>query len=296
MKNENLNENQSYLKELVANKKGVIFSDLDGVWFDEANNFAPPSQDALETIQSAQEAGFLIVLNSDTGAQALYEFGEELGIQKTALIAEGGSYIQMQDGRVESLVDERVKDVMKRLRGELVQYLIDQGNDVLVGDATAFIRGGQLPPKSNGELFLINARRQMSVGLYSRVVENGQLVVDCNQNDRSFQRLSSLVPDIDVVVRQYPNIGSCLVKPQQQVTKAQAVERFLDLSGYQGPCYMFGDRIMDSMASLRGRVKTCAMGNADLELKEQADVIAPRELQVSDAARYILKGIITNSI
>lgn len=277
---------------------GIIFTDLDGVWFDESRNFAAPPSKDLEVIKEAEKNGYLFILNSDTGGDALFEFGDQLGIKSDIVIAEGGAYIQKRDGNREFLIDKEIKNQIDALKLKLTELFTSQNRYFYAGDATAFIRNTQLPLNSVPyPFYLINLSRICSLGIYTRKVVQGNMTVDDNLTEDMLLLLSNFIGNSSPLkVKKYPSIGSCLVKSNPPPEKSSAVKRFLEVTGYQGPCYMIGDRISDSMSLLTNQVKLCAVGNAEDQLKTQADFVTPSELQISKGAAYIVKQIINSKI
>lgn len=289
-------------KELIGQPKGIIFSDLDGVWFDESNNFAGPSPDNLLSLKKAQNKGYLFILTSDTGAKGLFTYTDELGIKSPLVIAEAGICIQGANGLREILVDPEIENIIKKFRSDFIKNCETiPGSEFLTGDATSLIRRGRIKytplNKNNYPFFAINTVRNFSFGVYSRIVKDNKLTIDESFADNTYETLSRITNEYsNLRLTRYPQFGSCLVRPYPRPDKAAAIKRLLDLTGYQGPCYMIGNEVTDSMKKLSGRVTTCAVGNANFELKQQADFITPENLTVSYGADYIVRNIINKSI
>ncbi len=292
---------KNYWKELINQPQGIIFSDLDGVWFDENSNFSTPPLENLSSLKAAQNNGFLIVLTSDTGAEGLFKYTEELGIESPLVIAEGGICIQSKSGAIEVLVEPATRGIIKKLRADFIKRCENtQGIDFFIGDATSLIRKGFLDyasTKDDYPFLAINAVRTYSLGVYSRRVKQGKLLVDENLTDETYEALAQMTSGCpNLQIKKYPQLGSCLVRPYPRPDKATAVERLLELTSYQGPCFMIGNEIADSMKKTSGRVVTCAVGNADAGLKQQADFVAPENFTVSYGADFIVRKIISNNL
>lgn len=252
--------------EKLKQAKGIIFSDVDGVWLDEANNFAFPDKNSLEAIVIAQSQGYAIVLNSDTGGESLLQLSREMGITSDICIAENGSYVRNEND-VLMIQEPDPTMLMTELRTLFAEILSSSGT-VWQGDATRAVRKREL--KNDSPLFLINTSRQCSVGVYAR--QSG-MTIDSDLTGDLFRIISEICSErIDIDISQYPQIGSCLIRTTSRPSKADAVSRLLELSGFGGPCFMIGDSLADDMSSLDKRVITCAVGNASRELKSVADI------------------------
>ncbi|QQS43796.1 HAD hydrolase family protein [Candidatus Roizmanbacteria bacterium] len=284
---ERLNNGYTEMGEKLKQAKGIIFSDVDGVWLDETKNFAFPDNNSLEAILRAQSQDYVFVLNSDTGGESLLQLSREMGITSDLCIAENGSYIQTEND-VWMIQEPDPRTFMSGLRIRFAEILSSSGT-VWQGDATRAVRKREL--KNDSPLFLVNTSRQCSVGIYAR---QAGMTIDRDLTESVYQTVTKVCSDVQgVEISQYPEIGSCLVRTTNRPSKADAVSRLLELSGFGGPCFMIGDSMADAMRSLDKRVITCAVGNASPELKTNADVI--NETAVLDrSTAEIINSIISS--
>lgn len=284
---ERINVGYSEIGERLKQAKGIIFSDVDGVWLDEQNNFAFPDSKNLEAIVQAQSQGFVIILNSDTGGESLLQLSKELGITSDLCIAENGSYIQ-RGPDVLMVQQPDARGLMSELRTQVAEILSASGT-IWQGDATRAIRNESI--NNRNPLYLINTSRQCSVGIYAR--QSG-MRVDQTLTDLVYQSMTEAGNGInDIEISQYPAIGSCLVRSANRPSKADAVSVLLSQTGFNGPCFMIGDTVADNMSSLSGTVTTYAVGNATDELKANADFIESTGT-IDQSAAIIINSIINS--
>lgn len=301
MNQESLDIYYSKESELLRRARGVIFTDLDGVWFDEDNNFAPPPKEALQAIKTTQDAGFVFIMNSDTGVDALINFSKELGFIGP-IIAEKGSAIVWPSINFEQLLFPNSKKICSRIRSDFIKIMENRPDRQLWGgDATQFLRQNSTFDAELGKiLYLINNSRKCSVGVYTRKIgANQTMIVDNSLTQETQQILANLIPNNDLCFycKAYPNLGSCLVK-SNQFSKVAGVSELLKYIPKTTPCWMIGDRVVDSMAELGNRIVTCAVGNAEAELKLIAQatngIIAPNNLILEQGAQFIIQQIISS--
>lgn len=283
--------------------KGIIFSDLDGVWFDEANNFSAPNSETLAILKEAKEAGFLLVLNSDTAPATLAQFAKELGFDP-AVIGENGSIIAVPEKGWTEYVSP-LKNFFTKLRQQVVLEIMQREPSaaIIVNDATPFIRSGALIQGTSKKTYIINTARECSLGIYTRGIRSDGSLYIYDQMTRQTQNflnelLSSQSPTQDVACFSYPTLGSSLVKPTSAakwIAVKNIVEQFPQSLSY----FMLGDRIYDSMEPIADKVVTCAVGNADDALKAAVrrtnGIIAPENLTIANGANYLIREIIKRS-
>lgn len=282
-------------------KRGIIFSDLDGVWFDEGKNFAPPSPEKTDVIKLARQKGFWVVLNSDTAPETLTQFASLLGAD-TWVIAENGGIVSIPQR--DSWYLSQAARLIPELRAAAIENLMTQTAvaHLWQGDATPFIqRGEKLADAVEGQVaFLVNTARICSIGIYTRkVLQGGVLGIDDDLTRLTEATLESALTEKGLketlVCKRYPNLGSCLVK-DPSVTKATAVQLVIDQMGPDLSYWMIGDRVFDSMKPVAGKVRIGAVGNADMDLKVEADenqgVVAPSNKTVADGAEWIIAEIL----
>lgn len=290
-------------------KKGIIFSDLDGVWFDENANFSSPAPEDLAIIQEAKNAGYWVVLNSDTGAIPLAKFATELDCSPL-VIGENGMviYAPTVDSK-EFLVPIRpLFDEFRQLAiAELTSFgtLSGEGSLVINDDATAIIRKDPKVPYPETPLYLINAMRECSFGVYVRFIDkNGKMRIDEKRTKQTETILNALIMDITtrrsdenviLTCKRYDTVGSCLVR-DPRVYKARAVGKVIQQMPSTLNYYMIGDSTNDAMDFLGGKVTTCAVGNANSRLKQislrSGGIVAPANLRVAQGANYVIREIL----
>lgn len=280
--------------------RGIIFSDLDGVWLDEQNNFAFPRPETLESIRLARERGYWVVLNSDTAPETLANFAAQLGANSW-VIAENGGVISVP--KVGSWYLSAVAPFIATLRSAAIELLADQKINASIwqGDATPFIqRGEKIPSTSEGQVaYLINTMRTCSIGIYTRVIgPDGSLRIDDVQTQQTEDILNNILTkqnlQATLVCRRYPNLGSCLIK-DPTIIKASAVKRIIEQFGRGLSYWMIGDRVYDSMKVLGRAVLVGAVANADAELKTEAadqGIVSPAGKTIADGANYIIREIL----
>lgn len=282
-------------------KRGIIFSDLDGVWFDEANNFSQPAPALLRSITLAQKSGFWVVMNSDTAPTTLERYANSLGANGW-VIGENGGVIYLPDEGNWYL--SPAAPLIETLRNDLLNRLSDQPDRPYIwqGDATPFIqRQGELIGGLPGQVaYLVNTARTCSIGIYTRVIgPDGSLGIDDAQTKQTEDVLNTILAKQDLqanlVCKRYPNLGSCLVK-DPTISKATAVERIVNQYGKGLSYWMIGDRVYDSMSDLAGDVRVGAVGNADQGLKTEAlgnrGVVAPPDQTIARGADFIIREIL----
>lgn len=287
------------LKELLGvPKKGIIFSDLDGVWFDENANFASPAPSDLEIIQEAQAAGFWVVLTSDTGSQGLSSFAQELGCSPV-VIGENGALIYLPREGIKQYLTP-LKPFFDEYKIKAIEALRKNNPDasIIRGDATAIIKADDLKGKTGELIYVINETRECSFGVYTRVTDTrGRAVVDDERTTKTENTLRTLLEGLNngVIAKRYPAIGSCLVK-DPTIIKCKAVEWFINQFPSPLSFYMIGDMINDSMESIAEKVSTCAVGNATEEMKivarKTGGIIAPESAIIAKGANYIIRQIL----
>lgn len=296
MKDQETNLN---LKKILGTPtQGIIFSDLDGVWFDENNNFSSPPLSDAQAIKRAQEAGYWVILVSDTGAEGLSSYAQELATNPV-VIGENGAVIYLPTQGIKEYLTP-LQLFFSKYREKAVEALAAEQPTAAIfqGDATSFIKSQAYSPFPGRTNYLVNTTRECSFGVYTRIADNkGNLVIDDSQTEQTEQILRNLLGDNtnNLACKTYPQIGSCLVK-DQTVIKPTAVDWFISQFPSSLFFYMIGDTINDSMEGLNGKVKTCAVGNADAALKSAAQrtqgIIAPDTLTIARGASYIIDRII----
>lgn len=280
------------LEILGCPKKGIIFSDLDGVWFDESQNFAPPEAGLTASITWAQEAGFWVILNSDTAPVTLSNYATSLAANEWVIAENGGIiYIPRVGYWALSLYSSKIKEIRTQAIERLRQ--LDPLAYVWQGDATPFIQQKKtLSDAAAGQTaYLVNTSRITSVGIYTRKVSpDGQLVVDDGETQKTEQSLLSLLDkrNLSTVLRckRYPEIGSCLIK-DPSVNKADTVNRIVTQYGAALSYWMLGDTTNDIIPP---PVRLGAVGNADFQLKSQAEIVAPQK--IAEGADFIIRKIL----
>lgn len=282
-------------------KKGIIFSDLDGVWLDESRNFAPPAPEFAASITMARKAGFWVVLNSDTAPKTLSNYATELG-SNDWVVAENGGIIYLP--KVGNWLLSSFASEIKEVKRKTIELLKRQNPSAYIwrGDATPFIQQQKtIPDATSGQtVYLVNTSRITSLGIYTRKVSaDGQLEVDDAETQKTEQTLLSVLDKekLTTILRckRYPAIGSCLVK-DPFVNKADAVKRIVDQYGKQLSYWMIGDSLSDSMLNLRGTIRIAAVGNAEPQLKIEATqnngIVAPVNKPIAQGANYIIRQIL----
>lgn len=295
-------QNSLRLPELLGvPKKGIIFSDLDGVWFDENNNFASPPPSDLRAVQQAKNAGYLMVLVSDTGASALASFSEQLQFD-SVVVAENGAVVYLPNQGMKTFLTPSKSFFDEFNQRAINLFYQDENTEVIIGDATSLIKEDSLLSKPGKTMLVINGARECSFGVYTRSVNSiGKLTIDDNITKITEQRLKELLESAPQTIdcKRYPAIGSCLVK-DREIVKSKAVKWIIDQFPSTLSYYMIGDTLNDSMDSLGKRVITCAVGNADNNLKAIAEqnngIIAPDNMIISSGANYILTKIIEGGV
>lgn len=285
-------------------EKGIIFSDLDGVWFDESRNFAFPDARNLAVLSDARKAGFRLVLNSDTGAQTLASFANTLGFDTDLVIAENGGIIYSPQKKTREYLSP-LASVFKPLRKRFEEILVDQAPQAMIflGDATRFMQETTTLPEFSGTFYAINGTRETSFGVYTRYVDkDGNLEVVDELTKQTEIMIQEILEDIplgkNLSLRRYPMVGSCLVR-DPNLRKSIAVERVIDRLPSGLFYFMIGDTEADSMETLAPRVITCAVGNATPGLKEVVQrtngIQTPDDLVIDRGASYIISQIIERS-
>lgn len=301
MNNSELSSSLDLPKILGQPKRGIIFSDLDGVWFDEANNFSQPAPDLLRSISLAKKSGFWVVLNSDTAPTTLERFANSLGANNWVIGENGGVIYLPNEG---SWYLSPAAPLIETLRSDLLIRLSDQPERPYIwqGDATPFIqRQEQLADCKPGQVaYLINTARTCSIGVYTRIMNTDNLlVVNDRQTQETEKILSALLKerelDTSLTCKRYPNLGSCLIK-DPTISKATAVQRIVEQFGGDLSYWMIGDRVYDSMSELAGNVRVGAVGNADQDLKTEAlcnrGIVAPPDKTIASGADFIIREIL----
>lgn len=292
-------ESQIKLSEIVGvPKKGIIFSDLDGVWFDEDTNFAPPQLRELDVVQEARDAGYLLVLVSDTGPSALARFAQELNFDPL-IIGENGAVISLPTQGIAQYLTP-LKPFFDKYKIDAIQALLANNPDsyIVVGDATAMVRPGgmgRLPAQK--DVYLINTARECSFGAYTRVTDtDGRLTVRDSKTQATEELLKKLLKErqrTDLVCKRYDALGSCLVK-DPTIKKSTAVKWVIEQFPATLAYYMIGDTSNDSMEPLNGRVIPCAVGNANDGFKKEVlatqGIVAPDS--IANGANYIIREIL----
>lgn len=285
-------------------ERGIIFSDVDGVWLDESKKFAFPNPQNLRILNEARKAGFRLILNSDTGAQTLASFADRLGFDTDLVIAENGGVIYSPQEKTSEYLSP-FAPTFKPLRKRFEEVLISQAPEALVflGDATRFIQETVTLPGFSGTFYAINGTRETSFGVYTRyVAKSGKMEVIDELTERTELMLAEILstfPEGRVLsLRRYPIVGSCLVR-DPNLRKSTAVERVINRRPSDLIYFMLGDTEADSMETLAPRVITCAVGNATPILKEVVirtnGIQAPDNLVIDRGARYIISQIIERS-
>lgn len=287
-------------------KKGIIFSDLDGVWFDEKANFASPPPEDLAVIQEAKDAGYWVVLNSDTGTSPLARYSEGLGCTPL-VIAENGMVTYAPSAGIKEFFVP-IKSLFDEFKKNAADMLVTQDNSVVVlGDATTIVRENPILPYENSTVFLINDMRECSFGVYIRSADQfGKMKINIeltNQVKIMLDKLSQNTmrkwSDNNTLLscKGYPEVGSCVVR-DPRVYKARTVAKMITQFSDPLDYYMIGDSLGDAMdfQCVGNRVTTCAVGNADPRLKQIATrtggTVAPEDSIISKGANYIIKNIL----
>jgi hydroxymethylpyrimidine pyrophosphatase-like HAD family hydrolase len=284
--------------------RGIIFSDLDGVWFDEENNFARPNPILTESISRAREQGFWVVLTSDTAPTTLIQYAKELNATPW-VIAEKGSVIYIPDMGYKIL--SKNSSVIPKIKQDIIQALQDRPNNARVwqGDATPFVQDNQtLPDLTTGQIvYLMNATRISSIGIYTRrVSEEGTFIIDDTETQNTKAILQNILDKYELTntfqCKSYPTVGSCLIK-DPTIKKSDAIKQIIETYGPTLSYWMIGDTQNDSMKALNGLVRVGAVGNAEKSLKEEAQengIVAPRQNTNALGADFIIKTILKKEV
>lgn len=281
-------------------KKGIIFSDLDGVWLDENNNFSSPNSSDLSILEKAREAGYMLVLNSDTAAETLTLFSKELGFDPF-VIGENGAVVYLPNQGIKEYLSS-MKPFFDRFKPKVIQAIVKTNSQaaLFVGNATPFLKQTNFFPPSQKTAYLINTTRECSIGVYTRTIqEDGTLKIDDQKTQYTEYLLNFLLESKkekeELMCIRYPNLGSCLVK-QPTLTKWKAVKWVIDQFPPGLSYYMIGDTIYDSVESLGQLATTCAVGNASAGLRESVlrsgGILAPQDLTIAQGANFIIKQIL----
>lgn len=295
--NKNELEIKVNLPEILGTPKtGIIFSDLDGVWFNEGANFASPPPSDLRIIQEAQAEGFWVILVSDTGSKTLASFAEELGCMPVVIGENGASIFLPKENIITYLTP--IKPFFDKYKVKALETLKRNNPQasIINGDATAIIKAGTLKGNPGELMYFIGDTRECSFGAYTRVADTeGKPVVDDEKTEGTESTLKSLLGiNNGVIVKRYPAIGSCLVK-DPTIVKWKAVEWFMNQFPQSLSFYMLGDTVNDSMEPIAEKITTCAVGNATEELKmavsKTGGIVAPDSAIIAKGANYIIKQI-----
>ncbi len=290
------------LREIIGEpEKGIIFSDVDGVWLDENNNFTPPNKSKLEIIQSAKQAGYWVVLVSDTGSIALSQYAEQFDAN-SPVIAENGAYIYLPQQNIKLYTEESRAQFFQNLTNSIENQLNQKPNVVVYRlNATPYIQTTKNINEKNKTIYLINSAREESLGIYIRQSDNnGILSIDVQKTEETkalfVQEVEKILPPSQkMIVKSYPQIGSCLVK-NPKIQKWKAVQLFIESFPQDLRYYMIGDTENDSMQNLGRIVTNCAVGNATDAYKkiiaETNGLVAPQNKTIADGAFYLIEQII----
>ncbi|MCL4374798.1 hypothetical protein M1523_02965 [Patescibacteria group bacterium] len=280
-------------------KRGIIFSDLDGVWFDEGANFAAAPKRDLAVISEAKTAGYWVVLVSDTGSDGLAAFARELACSPM-VIGENGAVFYLPDvGLKQYFIKARPFFSAFRSKATEALKTNSPSSRVVAGDATAMVRTNQITGIPGELVYLINTTRECSYGVYTRRADQrGRLVVDDQLTRQTKAVLNrQLGSNSQLVCKRYPQLGSCLVK-DPTVNKPNAVRQVIDQLPAGLSYYMIGDSSADSMTALGGQITTCGKNNASDELKDAArttnGLVAASSLPLAAGANYIIRQILEN--
>ena len=281
-------------------KRGIIFSDLDGVWFDESRNFAPPQPEFVKSIALARKSGFWVVLNSDTAPQTLADYANTLGANRWVIAENGGVIFVPKNGYWFS--NPSVAEKTASFQEMAVKLLTQRNPESFVwkGDATPFIQSeSPLPEASHGQIvYLINTARITSVGIYTRKASSkGILTIDATETQNTEVLLQNIIQQqnlqTSLVCKRYPEIGSCLVK-DPRINKSDAVRYVIDQYGDTLSYWMVGDTVNDSIILKNGLIRIGAVGNAVMQLKNAAvqsgGIVAPS--LIAEGADFIIRKIL----
>lgn len=298
MKNEDL-ERQLRLPEILGQpKKGIIFCDLDGVFFDEVNNFASPDKSDLIILDKAKNAGFWIVLNSDTGTSALASFSQHLGCTPL-VIGENGTVIYAPNQKIKEFLSPD-REFFDQYGKKVVENLKSRDSAIFLGDATSFIKSQSKLEISESTLYVVNTARECSFGIYTRRVGNDAILAIDDEKVKEVEKLLKNLllmngREKDLSCKRYPDIGSCLVK-NPSFKKTLGVKYIIDQMPKGLSYFMIGDTINDAMYGLEDEVKTCAVGNGTEELKDMVSqnngIIAPNQFNLAKGVTFIIDTIL----
>jgi hydroxymethylpyrimidine pyrophosphatase-like HAD family hydrolase len=145
----------------------LVLLDLDATLIDKNYNFTWPLQQLRRVVESMENAGWKIGLNSDTPLQVLVNWENEIGLNGP-VVAEKGQLL-MIDGK--TIVKDRDIPIEFEKMFKTAQTLLEaEGITVWSGgDPVARIRNGELIGGRGETVVMLNPLRKCSLGLFVRI-------------------------------------------------------------------------------------------------------------------------------
>jgi hydroxymethylpyrimidine pyrophosphatase-like HAD family hydrolase len=227
-----------------------------------------------EVLRTRMEEGWVIGLNSDTPFRRLHNWWQSLGLNGP-IVAERGAVVWWP-GSPPCVISES-RALFAGIRHEITDAIMDSEDYALFyGDSTEFIRSVNHIRIADKILVSFDAYRLCSVGMFVRVIVDGEPTKD----KAALERIERLVTDI---VPHHPLVSPVLVEREvsyiwlncTDVDKTKGVIALLKHSETPGRIIMIGNSMNDYIDL--PEVDHFAVGNAEQAFKKLALLVASDE-------------------
>ncbi|HYT42112.1 MAG TPA: HAD family hydrolase [Methylomirabilota bacterium] len=249
--------------------KGLILLDWDATVVNGDDEISyPPLQ---EIIEARIDQGWYVGLNSDTPLNRLRGWWESLRLNGP-IVAEKGALIWWPGEK--ELVLSQTRSIFSAFREKMILALTKiEGVALFYGDSTHFIRSVRRVACNDEILVALDAYRLCSLGMFVRLIREGNLICDPSATEKMYAFLKSVSPShalispIDFSQRQgFLKINAL------DTNKTTGVRVLLENWTKAEEVIMIGDSMNDYLDL--PNVHHWAVGNAEPEFRMVAEKVA----------------------
>lgn len=252
----------------IPDNKIALF-DLDGTILDD--NYQITDLGLTKSIMSAQSAGWLLGLSSDSAYETMAEWRNRFGMNGP-IIAEKGAVVEDLEGNL--LYDREVEPHYQISRAAIAQYFTDLGYVTWEGDPVKVVRDRE-PIGQPGEpiILMSNQRRCSLVTFIRRKGENGKFEIDKELFDEHLPEVQARLPKIEKISEDINHKLGLIIATGENVHKRTGTERLRRMNNL-GRVAMIGNSISDYIGD--DVAFHYAVQNSDEIFKSKANYITHR--------------------
>jgi hydroxymethylpyrimidine pyrophosphatase-like HAD family hydrolase len=251
--------------EFPLSTDSVVMFDVDATLIDEGYNITDDR--IFGAVADAQDAGWVIGLNSDTPHATLVERASYFGMNGP-LIAEKGAKVVNGTNIIETLPG--IGEAFRTSRERIAERLAERGVVVWSGNPAEVLNGSLGRP--GDPVLIVNDRREFGMSFYfRRITDDGTMEQDADLTDELVAAMTPDMPQFDDLEydRNY-NYGILIVN-RRGITKRLGTQALLTNMGLD-QIAMVGNSRADYVGD--GLAVHYAVGNADPDFRQMADYVS----------------------